>query len=206
MFLHAFLPSALLPLHNTFPVPKTCAFPYCAQFLWYCQMSAKDVRKKLLNPFLHLLKGRLWTLDSSSERLMHSLTAPSCSPFIYHFNLFAVSGKTEDTASQRIQGSKGLLEVIDNLAFWTKNNSFHSISRRWGSTAREKPTVFWSCSSAAVVQFRKSYPGLINEIIKVLEGQLISTQELGICSPVLAIYPKSRGAGRGCELPSGPLP
>lgn len=123
-------------------------------------MSTKNVRKKLLNPFLHLLKGRLWTQESSSERLMHSLTAPSCSPFIYHFNLFAVSGKTEDTTSQRVQGSKGLLEVIDTRLSEQKPPFSTAFLGDEAALPRQKPTVLQGFSSAAAVLFRKRYTRL----------------------------------------------
>lgn len=207
MFLNASLPSTLVPFHNTFPVPETCASLFhTVQVLWHCQMSTKDVGKKLLNPFLHLLKERLWTPDSSSERLMHSLTAPSHSPFIYHFNLFAVSGKTEDTASQRIQGNKGLLEVIDTWLSEQKTTASTAFPGAEAALPGKSPLSSEAIAQVLLCCSENVIPGFIHEIIHLLEAQLIPTQELGICSPVLAIYPKSRGAGMGSELPPRPLP
>lgn len=117
-----------------------------------------------------------------------------------------MSGKTEDTASQRIQGSKGLLEVIDTRLSEQKTTASTAFPGAEVALPRENPL---SSEAVALLQLccsEKVIPGSIHEIIEMLEAQLIPTQDLGICSPLLVIYPRSRGVGRCCELPSGPLP
>lgn len=111
---------------------------------------------------------------------MHSLRTPSQPPFIYHFNLFAVPGKTEDTASQWIQGNKGLLEVTDT---WlseqkpTASTAFPgaeaALPRKSQLSSEAVPQMLLCCSEKVI-------PGSIHEIIKMLEAQLIPTQEIGI--------------------------
>lgn len=131
---------------------------------------------------------------------MHSLTAPSHSPFIYHFNLFAVSGKTEDTTSQRIQRSKGLLEVTDTWLSEQKTTASTAFPAAEAALPGKSPLSSEAVAQLLLCHSEKVIPGSIHEI-KVLELKLIPTQEPGMCSPVLVVYPKSRGAGRSHQDP-----
>lgn len=121
---------------------------------------------------------------------MHSLTAPSHSPFIYHFNLFAVSGKTEDTTSQRIQGSKGLLEVTGTWLSEQKTTASTAFPAAEVALPGKSPLSSEAVAQLLLCHSEKVIPGSIHEI-KVLELKLIPTQEPGMCSPVLAVIQRA---------------